>query len=177
MIKMNKFWRLYIKLRYMLIPEGRDGDLARGKLYRPFLKKCGKCFKVYSQAFIYEPNSLSVGDYVCIGFNAYIGSGNEIYIDDGVTIGPFSVVVASSRTRAKGSFRTGLLKYEPIYIGKGTQVASHAVITSGVSIGNGCLVAAGCIVTKSFGDDVLIAGVPGKAVKNFDREENPIYTY
>lgn len=177
MRKMNKFWRLYMKCRYLFIPEGRDGDLARGRLYRPFLKKCGKCFKVYSQAFIYEPNSLSVGDYVCIGFNAYIGSGNEICIDDGATIGPFAVVVASARTRTKGSFRTGSPINEPVYIGKGTQIASHAVITAGVSIGNGCLVAAGSIVTKSFGDDVLIAGVPGKVVKEFDKEKNPIYIY
>lgn len=178
MKKMTKFWRMYIKMRYLFIPDGPDGDIARGNLYRPFLKKCGKCFKVYSQAFIYNPNGLSVGDYVCIAFNAYLGAGAEIFIDDGATVGPFALVSASTRTRKDGSYRTGKIKCEPVYIGKGTQIAGHAVVTAGVSIGNGCLVAAGCVVTESFPDDVLIAGVPGKIIKKVDeKDEKKIYIY
>ncbi len=167
MRKMTKFWRLYLKFRYMFIPEGPHGDLMRGKLYKPFLKQCGVSFKVYSQAFIYNPNGLSVGDYVCIGFNAYIGAGGDVVLDDGATLGPFVVVSPSTRLRKDGSFRAGGIKSDSIYVGKGTQIAAHACILAGSHIGNGSLVAAGAMVRGSFPDNVLIAGVPPVIKKEY----------
>jgi acetyltransferase-like isoleucine patch superfamily enzyme len=45
-------------------------------------------------------------------------------------------------------------------------VASNVVITSGVEIGESCLVAAGAIVTKSQPANSVIAGVPANVIKN-----------
>ena len=163
---MTKFWRMYIKFRYVFIPDGPDGDAARGELYRPFMKACGINFKVYSQVFIYNPNILSVGDHVCLGFNSYIGSGADVILEDEVTLGPFAVISSSSRLKKDGSYRFGGLEKKEVRIGYGTQIASHAIVTSGVTIGKGCVVAAGSVVTKSFlEDNLIIGGVPAKVLK------------
>ena len=41
---------------------------------------------------------------------------------------------------------------------------SYCVVVKGISIGDRCLVGAGAIVTKSFGDNSIIAGVPAKKI-------------
>ena len=35
-------------------------------------------------------------------------------------------------------------------------------------IGSGCIVAAGSVVTKSFGDNLVIGGIPAKIIKKID---------
>lgn len=167
MRKINTFWRYYLKLRYLFIPDSAAGDGARGSLYRPFLKKCGKNFKVAANAFIYNPNGLSAGNNVYIGFNSYLGQG-EVFLDDEVLIGNFVSITASNHIREGDSYRFGGFEPKPIHIGKGTWIAAHSCILAGTTIGKGCLVAAGAVVTKSFEDNTVIGGVPAKVIKKSD---------
>lgn len=160
---MTKKARLYIKFRMMFIPDGPHGDRARGKLYQPYLKKYGKNFKLGSQAFIFNPNGLSVGNDVYIGFNSYIGQG-EVCLKDEVLIGNFVSITASNHLAKDGSFRFGGFKAKPILIEKGTWIGAQSSILAGVSIGQSCLVASGSIVTKSFDSDLVLGGVPAKII-------------
>ena len=169
MKKMTKFSRIWIKVRMMLIPDGPHGDRQRGKLYEPYLKQCGKNFKIATQAFIFNPNGLSLGDDVYIGFNSYLGEG-EIILQNEVLIGNFVSLTASNHLAKNGSFRFGGNEQKSICIGRGTWVAAHACVLAGVQIGSGCLVAAGAIVTKSFSDNVVIAGMPAQEIKKIAYE-------
>ncbi len=167
MKKINNFWRVYIKIVSLFIPDGPHGDRKRGKLYEPFLKSYEENFKVGSQAFIYNPNGLTVGKHVYIGFNTYLGQG-EIELKDEVLIGNFASLTASNHLRKGNSFRFGGYEEKKITIGAGTWIAAQSCITAGVTIGYGSLVAAGSIVTKSFGNKVLIGGVPAKEIRQID---------
>ncbi len=51
-----------------------------------------------------------------------------------------------------------------ISIGDGVFIASGAIILGKCHIGNNCIVAAGAIVTKSFPDYSIIAGVPARLI-------------
>jgi len=156
----------------LFIPDGPSGDRARGKLYEPFLKSVGKNFKIGSQAFIFNPNGLSVGDNVYIGFNSYLGQG-EIILDDEVLIGNFVSLTASNHLMKDRSYRFGGFSAKPISIGKGSWLGSHSSVLAGVSIGGSCLIASGAIVTKTFGDGLLIAGVPAKCIgETFKKNDN-----
>jgi maltose O-acetyltransferase len=148
----------------LLISDHPSGARARGKLYEPYLLECGKNFKIAAQAFIYNPNKLSVGDNVYIGFNTYLGEG-AITLKDEVIIGPFVSITASDHLIKNGSYRFGGFAEDPIVIGKGTWLAGHVCITAGVHIGDACLVAAGAVVTKSFPDGVIIGGVPAREIE------------
>lgn len=170
MKKINKWWRLYLRFRGIFIPDGPSGDRARGKLYEPFLKSFGQNFKVASQAMIYNPDGLEVGNHVYIGFNSYLGQG-EIFLDDEVLIGNFVSITASNHLRKNSSYRFGGFKAEKIKIGKGTWIGGNSCVLAGVIIGSGSLVAAGSVVTKSFGDNLIIGGVPAKEIKKIVTDE------
>ncbi|BDD06969.1 acyltransferase [Aureibacter tunicatorum] len=169
MKKMTKYARLYMKFRNFFIPDGPHGDRARGKLYEPYLKSYGENFKVASNAFIFNPNGLSVGNHVYIGFGSYLGQG-EINLHDEVLIGNFVSLTASNHLRKGNSFRFGGFRAEPIYIGAGSWIAAQSSITAGVYLGNQCLVAAGSVVTKSFSENTVIGGIPAKEIRKIDEE-------
>ncbi|MBX9448449.1 MAG: acyltransferase [Taibaiella sp.] len=145
-----------------------------GKLYEPYLKSYGKNFKVASQAYIFNPNGLEVGDNVYIGFNTYLGQG-EIKLDDEVLIGNFVSITASNHLMKGDSFRFGGFKAEPIYIGRGTWIGAQSAITAGVRIGRSCLIAAGSIVTKSVEDRIVVGGVPAKKITTIEEFKKKIW--
>jgi len=167
MKKMTKWARLFMKWKMLFIPDGPYGDRYRGKLYEPYLLSYGENFKIGSQAYIFNPNGLRVGDHVYIGFNSYLGQG-EVFLDDEVLIGNFVSITGSNHLIKGDSFRFGGYKAIPISIGKGTWVGAQSAILAGVSIGKSCLVAAGSIVNSSIEDDTVVGGVPAKKISTID---------
>lgn len=163
----KKWDRIRMKWKQLLIPDGPLGDRARGKLYEPFLKSYGKNFKVGSQAYIFNPNELEVGNDVYIGFNTYLGQG-PIKLEDEVLIGNFVSLTASNHLIKDDSFRFGGYKAELITIGRGSWIGAHSAVTAGVSIGKSCLVAAGSIVVRSIEDGIVVGGVPAKQITTID---------
>lgn len=137
----------------------------RGKLAAKVLKSCGTNLKIASLVNIYNPNNLSCGNNVYIGYCTYIGGG-EVYLDDEVVIGPFCSIVAGNHTSKDGSYRFGPYDYGTISIGKGTWLGSHVTITSNVKIGRGCVIAANAVVTKDVPDFTMVGGVPAKVIKS-----------
>lgn len=170
MKEFTKIKRLILTIRRNFITEGPNGDRKRGKLYEPYLKSCGKNFKLGTNAFIYNPNGMVVGNDVYIGFNSYIGQG-KVFLDDEVLIGNFVSITPSNHLRKENSFRFGGYHAESIRIGKGTWIGAHACILASVEIGSGCLIAAGSVVTKTIKENnKLIAGVPARIIKNLDEK-------
>ncbi len=51
-----------------------------------------------------------------------------------------------------------------IRVGNDVWFGSNVVVLPGVSLGNGCVVGAGTVITKSFDDYVILAGVPARVV-------------
>lgn len=61
--------------------------------------------------------------------------------------------------------REGYQMTAPVRIGNHVWIGTRAVILKGAKIGDGCIVAAGSVVTKSFPDNCLIGGVTAKIIK------------
>lgn len=55
--------------------------------------------------------------------------------------------------------------HKDITIGERVWIGSSAIILPGVTIGNDTIIGAGSVVTKSFGPNLTIAGVPAKQIK------------
>ena len=53
----------------------------------------------------------------------------------------------------------------PVTIGDNCWIGGGAIINPGVTLGNNVVVASGAVVTKSFGDNVVLAGVPAKVIR------------
>ena len=163
-MKINNFYRLLIKWMGFFIPDGPHGDKYRGLLYKPFMKECGDNFKMASNAFIFNPGGLSVGNHVYIGFNTYLGQGN-IRLEDEVLIGNNASFTASNHLKKDGSYRFGGFNAKDILIKKGAWIAGNSSIMAGVTVGKGALVAAGAVVTKDVSENSIVGGVPAKEIK------------
>ncbi|MEW5804102.1 MAG: acyltransferase [bacterium] len=149
-----------------LWPDYYLGNRLRGLLYRPFLKRCGQGLQISIHAKLATPCRIEFGKDVYIGFGCWLnGLGGGIIFDDEVMLGPYVTMVAGEHLCEGGSFRFAKkCKSGLIRIGKGTWIAAHATITSGVSIGKGCLVAANAVVTKDVPDGAIVGGVPAKII-------------
>lgn len=144
-------------------PYGRALDW-RGRLAARVLKECGERLRISGNVNIYDPGKVSVGKHVYIGFNTYIGGG-EVRLEDEVIIGPFCAIVAGNHTMKNGSYRYGQYDYGRIVIGPGTWLGAHVTVASNVSVGKGCLVAAGSVVTKDIEDYSIVAGIPARPIR------------
>ncbi len=65
---------------------------------------------------------------------------------------------------------SGLENGAPITIGDNVWIGGASVIVPGVTLGNNVVVGAGSVVTKSFPDNVVIAGNPARVIKTIDLE-------
>lgn len=162
---MKPSYRLLVKFLSIFIPDGPFGDSLRGRLMKPFIKSCGSNLKIASQAFIFNPACLTVGDNVYIGFNTYLGQG-EIILEDEVLIGNGVSITASNHLKKGCSYRFGGFEPKSVIIKKGAWIAANSSILAGVTIGSGSCVGAGAVVTKDVPDGKVYVGIPAKDIEN-----------
>ncbi len=97
-----------------------------------------------------------------INRNTKIRCFNEITIGQNVAI---SENVSIWDSDAHKIIRDDYIPTTPISIGNHVWIGMNSVILKGVTLGDGCIVAAGSIVNKSFPANCLIGGIPAKIIK------------
>lgn len=137
-------------------------------------KKTGKFFFCQGLSSVIKKNSVSVGDYVFIGYKCHIYAnveiGNFVMIASNVAIvgGDHRYDIVGIPSRFAG--RAGLEELvtiieDDVWIGHG------CTIMAGTKIGRGAVVAAGSVVTKDIAPYTIVGGVPAKFIKyRFDDE-------
>ena len=129
---------------------------------------------------MYYPN-LYVGNHVSIGYNAdFVASRSKIIIKDHVVFGPHvSIRGGDHRVDIVGRFVDTVRDDEKLpendqdVIFEGDNwIGMNSTILKGVTIGRGCIVAAGAVVNKSTPPYSIVGGVPAKVLKmRFSDEE------
>src|SRR4030088_1668443 len=79
--------------------------------------------------------------------------------------GPYSVLVTGDHAMKRGSYLYVPRPLAPIRICHGSWVAAHAIVTKGVTLGRGAIVAANSVATKNIPDFAIAAGVPARIIK------------
>ncbi len=110
---------------------------------------------------------IKIGNNVGIGEFSYLGGAGGVEIGDDTIIGQYFSTHPENHNfdqndkliRLQGTTRKG------IKIGSNCWIGAKVTILDGVTVGNNCVVAAGAVVTKSFPDNVVIAGVPAKILR------------
>lgn len=110
--------------------------------------------------------SVDIGKDVWISFavsgGCYIQGGNGIEIGDETLFGPGVKIISANHSLEY------LKRWEPgppVKIGKRCWISANAVILPGVAIGDDVVVGAGAVVTRSFPNGAVLAGVPAKLIR------------
>lgn len=85
-----------------------------------------------------------------------------IYLGDDCYIGPNVGIITSNHDVEDPKMH---LPGKDVVIGAGCWIGMNSVILPGVTLGDGSVVGAGSVVTKSFPEGVVIAGNPAKLVR------------
>ncbi|HGS8441010.1 2,3,4,5-tetrahydropyridine-2,6-dicarboxylate N-acetyltransferase [Streptococcus pneumoniae] len=121
-------------------------------------------------------DQVEIGDNAVIMMGAVINIGAEIgagtMIDMGAILGGRAIVGKNSHVGA-GAVLAGVIEpasAEPVRVGDNVLIGANAVVIEGVQIGSGSVVAAGAIVTQDVPENVVVAGVPARIIKEIDAQ-------
>lgn len=134
----------------------------------------------YVDETVYFGGKSFISSDVKIDKFVYIGPSCKIY--PRVTIKSFSIF-ANNVSIIGGDHRydvvglpvglTGRAEIKPTVIGRDCWLGAHSIINCGVNIADGCIIAAGAVVTKDTEPYGIYGGVPAKRIKNrFDSIED-----
>lgn len=118
---------------------------------------------------VFDRNPLTVGDRVFINRGcSFLGSG-EITVGDDVALGFDAMLVTVGHDGEHEDRRAALGWEKPVVVGRGAWIGARAVILPGVTIGEGCIIAAGAVVTEDCEPHTACGGVPAVALKSLPR--------
>lgn len=107
-------------------------------------------------------NSASLGSFVQVCSDARIE--NDALIEGLVIVPPNVQIAANAHVGCAVCFVTPVAKERPTVIGRRATVGAHAIIHSGVSIGEGAVIAPGTQIFRSIPSLAIVEGTPAKIV-------------
>lgn len=156
-------WPLHLVLLITnWLPDNVPFLRLRGWLARPFLGRCGPGLRLGRNVVLYNPSQLFIGDDVYLAYGTWIAAVAPIHIESQVLVGPYCVLASSDHVRTGASFATPSMRSAPIRVGSGSWLASHVVITAGVTVGPSSLAGAGAVLTKDVPPGATVGGVPAR---------------
>jgi len=113
-----------------------------------------------------------IGRNVWISFA--VSGGLYVQCNNGVEIGDDTIIAPGVKIISANHDLSGVdcwISGPPIRIGNLCWIAANAVILPGVTLGDGVVVGAGAVVTRSFPEGAVIAGVPAKMIRQRTGEQ------
>lgn len=107
---------------------------------------------------------LAVGHRVFINQGVRISCSQYILIGDGCLIADESVILDNDYHSADGHD----VKQAPIVLERNVWLATRVIVLRGVTIGEGSIIGAGSVVTRSIPAHSFAAGVPAKVLRSLD---------
>ena len=174
--------------------DDRFSTMMRGAIWAALARHAGPGLSVGSGVGFKHLERISVGAGVFIGAQAYVQGrfDGTCEIGDHVWIGPQSYFDARALiiedyvgwgpgAKVLGSVHTGVplempiiqtdLEIKPVRICAWADIGTGAVILPGVTVGQGCIIGAGSVVTRDVPPFTIAAGVPARVIR--ERDSSP----
>lgn len=142
---------------------GQNTDIARGLMLTAFELPGSK-----------KPGKITIGNHCTIGANSHITAIAGITIGDNLLTGS-NVLITDN---AHGSSDAAMLDIPPndrplvskgeVIIGNNVWLGKNVCVLPGVTIGDGVIVGANSVVTRSLPPHVVAAGIPARPIKKIN---------
>jgi putative colanic acid biosynthesis acetyltransferase WcaF len=148
----NRLGRLLWNIVWLVFffPSPRPMHTWRNGILLLFGAKIGRRVHIYPNVRIWAPWQLQVGNHVGVGNGANIYNMAPISLGDFCVISQGAHLCAGTHDIDSSNFQ---LVARPIAIGCNAWVCAEAFIGPGVSIGEGCVIGARSVVTRSITDE------------------------
>lgn len=139
--------------------------MNNGKLFNAIGRQQSCCFIVQRNGVLKIGNNVGISDTAIVCYKS-------VTISDNVTIGGNVVIYDTDFHSLNKEHRQDMAvdmqntKCAPVVIEKDAFIGAHSTILKGVRIGEGAIIGAGSVVTKSIPKNEIWAGNPAKFIKS-----------
>ncbi|WP_313510521.1 chorismate mutase [Enterococcus sp.] len=162
--------RKYAREQMALINQETDEKIKEQLLKETFGTVSGRIYIEPNVRFDYGYN-ISIGKNFYANYDCILLDVCPITIGDNCMLAPNVRLFTATHPLHPVKRNSGLELGAPIVIGDNVWIGGAATIVPGVRLGNNVVVGAGSVVTKSFPDNVVIAGNPARVIKTIDLNE------
>ena len=163
-VALRKRGQLLLRQLNQLIPEDETRQTLCEQLFGHFGEK-----SIIATPFCCEFGAnITIGEHTYVNFNVTMLDVGPIRIGNNVLIAPNAQLYTATHDMDYQDRRSWQVYGKGITIGDDVWIGGGAMILAGVTLGDNVVVGAGSVVTKSFGDNVVIAGNPARVIKKLD---------
>ena len=139
---------------------------VRAKILRAFGHRIAGTAWLNPRSFYGNTTGLTVGEGSFVNYGCFFDLGAPTTIGARCAVGYEVMFVTCTHEPGDAARRAGSDFTAPIVVGDGVWIGARAVIMPGVTIHDGCVIAAGSVVTQDCEPHSLYAGVPAKLVRS-----------
>jgi acetyltransferase-like isoleucine patch superfamily enzyme len=159
-----------------LIPRMAFG-WVRPALYRATGVSIGGRTRIYGKVQIEGAGKVArnvrIGSDCMFTTPLWLNASASIRIGDHVVIGHHTVIITDDHELSDPTQRCGARVAKPVVVEDGVWIAARVTILPGVTLGHGCVVAAGALVARDVAPHTLVAGVPARPIKQLSPTRRP----
>jgi maltose O-acetyltransferase len=121
--------------------------------------------KVESGCFFFGDN-IAFGEWGWVNHRCYLDTRDKITLGDSAILAMEVMLCTSTHEIGDERVRAGEYRTGPVAIGNGCWLGARALVLPGVTVADGCVVAAGAVVAEDTEPNGVYAGVPARRVKD-----------
>lgn len=163
----QKLYYVFYKMFAAWLPISQRSSFSKKMRYHFSKRICKLGKNVNIEKNAYFTPQLSVGDNSGVGINCEIYG--PVSIGKDVMMGPEVIIYTHNHEFSRTDIpmmEQGNSPVMPVKIGDDCWIGRRVMIMPGVTVGNGCVIAAGAVVTKDVPPYSVAGGVPAKVIKS-----------